>query len=241
VDLSIFHDTSQKFAIHACVSFFFVCLLRQSQWQPFRGALMSVAPYQFFSCFGRCVRQQLRRQSLFKRSKRYAALLSCSKWKWCSTEALLQALLDNDVAESVMQRCLIASVQNLGSNWQVSTTVGGYGSKWYNWLYWWNLEAKATAESNGAAAEATAEGATARAISADVAAVVANTDKDLSTVASAMVAAGNSSFNRHDGSDLGAVGKLLVEVDGVGHLDMSFKLITSHNGEECLYNAPTSC
>jgi hypothetical protein len=118
--------------------------------------------------------------------------------------------------------------------------VGGNSSKWHNWLYSWNLEAKAAAESNGAAAEAAAEGATARAISADVAAVVANTDKDLATVASATVASRNASFNRHDGSDLGAVGELLVEVDGVGHLDMSFKLITSHIGEECLYNAPTS-
>jgi hypothetical protein len=37
-----------------------------------------------------------------------------------SSAASTAAVLDNDVAESVMQRCLIASVQNLGSNWQVS-------------------------------------------------------------------------------------------------------------------------
>jgi hypothetical protein len=136
-----------------------------------------------------------------------------------------------------MQHCCIASVQKLGSKWQLS---GGDGSKWSNWLYSWNLEAKATAESNGAAAEAAAEGATARAISADVATVVANTDKDLAPVTSAMVTSGNASFNRHDGSDLGAVGELLVEVDGVGHLDMSFKFDTLYWREESLYKAPAS-
>jgi len=97
---------------HICISFFLVCdcLLRQSQRQPSRGALMSVAPYQFF-CFGRFVRQQLRRQSLFNRSKRYAALLSCSKWKWSSTEALLQALLDKVVvADAALPHCIGASL-----------------------------------------------------------------------------------------------------------------------------------
>jgi hypothetical protein len=50
----------------------------------------------------------------------YAALISCSKWKWSSTEALLQALLDKVVvADAALPHC-IASVQNLGSNWQVS-------------------------------------------------------------------------------------------------------------------------
>ena len=123
-DLSISHDTSQKKkpSIYVSLSFWHVCcanrsgslhVARSCRWRRIsffllRAICTVAATTAIFNQSQQevCSIAQLQQMNI-------ATILS-------STEALLQALLDNDVAESVMQRCHIASVQNLGSNWQVS-------------------------------------------------------------------------------------------------------------------------
>jgi hypothetical protein len=126
VDLSIFHDTSQKKKpfMHASLSFSYVCcanrsgslhVARSCPWRrisffpasgdlyvsSYDGSLYSIAARGMQHCSAAA-------------NGNGAAQLDRS------SPASTAAVLDNDVAESVMQRCLIASVQNLGSNWQVS-------------------------------------------------------------------------------------------------------------------------